>query len=105
MPVMRKITLTLVILFSITLLLGCSQNIEGQYNAIEESSLIETISFDGEVATFTGDLGEFFPHAKYDMADDKIYIDFPDGIIVFSIIDSNTLECNTPPLDGMRFKK
>jgi hypothetical protein len=101
MPVMRKSFILVLMLF----LFGCSVNIEGQYKSIEDSSLIETISFDGKVATFTGDLGAFYPHAKYDVEDDKIHIYFSDGIIVFTVIDSNTLECDTFPVEGMRFKK
>lgn len=89
------------------LMFACKENkdIIGVYRSVEDLSIIESIEFDETVATFDGSFGKFLPVAKYEVKNNKIYIDSPDGIVVFEIIDANTIECKTSIFKGDRFKK
>lgn len=91
----------------IFLMFACEkdEDIIGVYRSVEDSTLIENIEFDGTVATFDGSFGKFLPVAKYEVKNNKIYIDSPDGIVVFEIINVNTIECKTSIFKGDRFKK
>lgn len=100
---MKKI---LIILLAV-ILFGCNSNsyIEGVYNSVSKDAIIESISFDGSVASFGGRIGKLMPTSKYEVKNDNIYIDAPEGILVFVIIDSKTIQCETSIFKNEIFKK
>ena len=87
--------------------IGCTSNssITGQYKAVDSKSIIKEISFDGNVATFKGGMLSLMPSMEYEIKDHKIYVKSTEGILVFSIIDPDTIECQSSIFEGERFKK
>ena len=89
------------------ILVGCSSNDEiiGKYNAVSEDAIIESVSFDGTVASFGGRIGKLMPVSKYEVKNSKIYVDSPEGILVFDIMDSSTIQCVSSIFKNETFKK
>jgi len=84
---------------------GSDNSVIGEYKAINKDSIIKTITLDGNVATFKGGMLSLMPSMEYEVMDRKIYVNNTDGILVFDIIDVNTIECRTSIFEGERFKK
>lgn len=91
----------------VLLIFNCSSNnsVIGEYKAVNEDSVIKRISFDGNVATFKGGILSLAPSMKYEVKDEKIYVDYAEGTLVFDIINLNTIECKTSIFEGEVFKK
>ncbi|WP_407556502.1 hypothetical protein [Winogradskyella sp. 4-2091] len=100
---MKKI----IIILLAVILFGCNSNnqIEGVYNAVSKNTIIESVSFDGTVASFGGRIGKLMPASKYEVKDNKIYVESHEGILVFNIMDSNTIQCETSIFKNEIFKK
>ena len=97
---------TVLFLFSGSLFLfGCNlTTISGKYCVDKKgASVIDCMVFNnGFVEIEPSFLGRAF---KYTVSGDKIYVEDPDqGIIPYTIIDNNTIECNTFGVAGV-FKK
>ena len=45
------------------------------------------------------------PSMKYEIKSDKVYIENAEGILIFKIIDSKTIEGDNSLFKGDRFKK
>jgi hypothetical protein len=99
---MRLLSILLILIVT-----SCSSNdkIIGDYNNVNEDAIIESVTFDGTVASFGGFIGKHMPAAKYEVKDNKIYVETTEGILVFEIIDVSTIECKTSIFNGNRFKK
>ncbi len=90
------------------LLISCNTNssVKGTYKSVKDASIFSKISFDGEVASFTGDgFANLMPSAKYKVKNDKIYIEMDGYVLTLKIIDSKTIEGTSSILKGMKFKK
>ena len=89
------------------IIFGCNSNnrITGIYKAVSKDAIIESVSFDGTVVSFGGRIGKLMPASKYEVKDNKIYVESPEGILVFNIIDSNTIQCETSILKNEIFEK
>lgn len=87
-------------------LIGCTSknSIKGTYKAMEKSSFIKGIEFDGEVANFRGGHFNLMPAYKYEVKNNTVYVGTELGTYVFEIIDENTLRGKTSIYDGI-YKK
>jgi len=94
-------------IFTTLLVLSCNSNntITGDYKSVSENTIFESLSFDGTVVSFGGLAGNYMPSSKYEVKNNKIYIETVEGILVFKIIDANTIQCETSLLKGELFKR
>jgi hypothetical protein len=97
------------IIYIIVLLLAvsCSKEatIKGKFIAQDDSSLVKTITFDGEVAKLGGGMFNLFPAFNYKIKNGNIYVDSEYGIIVYKIIDNKTIKGITSIYDGIYVKQ
>jgi len=99
---MKKIIFILLLI----VLSSCNpkNSVKGKYIAVDvKKALIESVIFDGEVATFGG-LYKIMPASNYKVKNNKIYIETVEGILVFEIINSNTIKGTTSIFSGI-YKK
>lgn len=97
--------LLIILLTALFFCCNFDKQMTGVYNTVSKDAVIESVSFDGTVASFGGRIGKLMPTSKYEVKNDKIYIDTPQGVLVFVIVDSNTIQCETSIFKNEIFKK
>ena len=94
-------------IFLAILLIRCNfeKSLEGEYKSVDNNSILKSIIFDDSVAAFKGGIMSLMPSMKYEIKSDKVYIENAEGILIFKIIDSKTIEGDNSLFKGDRFKK